>query len=75
VVAGGFTVADVPVTAPTPELMLRVGEPVTTQASVLDWPVATCVGVAVKLVMVGGLPTATAAAAVMDPKAFVAVRV
>jgi len=74
VVAEGFTVADVPATAPTPELMLRVGEPVTTQASVLDWPGATFAGVAVNLVIVGGLPTPTVTAAALAPKALRAVR-
>jgi hypothetical protein len=68
---------DVPVTvtAPTPELIARVGEPVTTQASVLDWPGVFLTGVAVKLVMVGGLPAVTVTAAVMDPKRLAAVRV
>jgi hypothetical protein len=73
-VAEGFTVTDVPPTAPTPEFMLRVGEPVTTQASVLDCPVSTFAGVAVKLAMVGGLPTPTATVAAVAPKALTAVR-
>jgi hypothetical protein len=35
-VAEGFTLADVPVTVPTPESMLRLDAPVTDQLSVLD---------------------------------------
>jgi hypothetical protein len=74
-VAEGFTFTDVPVTAPTPESMVRVGDPVTVQASVPDWPAARFAGVAVNFVMVGALPTATVTAAVLDPKLFVAVSV
>jgi hypothetical protein len=73
VVADGFTLAEVPVTAPTPELILRVGDPVTAQLSVLDRPAVNVAGVALKLVMVGGLPTVTVALAVACPAEFVAV--
>lgn len=73
--AEGFTTVDVPVTLPTPPVMASVGEPVTTQESVLDWPAVTLAGEAVKLVTVGGLPTLTVTAAVVDPKLFLAVRV
>ena len=68
--------ADIPVTAPTPGLTLRRGEPVTAQLSVLDCPGVTFAGVAAKLPMVGGLPatTVTVTAAVTDPKLLVAVR-
>jgi len=66
---------DVPVTAPTPGLMIRPGEPVTAQLSVLVCPAVTFAGLAVKLVMVGGLPAVTVTAAVADPKLLVAVRV
>jgi hypothetical protein len=58
---------DVPVTRPTPGLMITLGEPVTVQLSVLDWPAVTVAGVAVKWVMVGGQPTTTVTAAVLDP--------
>jgi hypothetical protein len=75
VVADGFTAVDVPVTAPTPELMVSVGEPVVVQASVLVWPAPTLAGVAVKLVIAGGLPTLTVTLAVVDPKLFLAVMV
>ena len=71
----GVTLTDVPVTVPTPESIVRAGEPVTTQFSVLDCPGATFAGVAVKAVMAGGLPTMTVTAAVEDPEALVAVRV
>ena len=67
--------ADVPVTAPTPWSMLKVGAPVATQFNVLDWPGVTVAGVAVKLVTVGGLPTVTVTTAVAVPKALVAVSV
>lgn len=66
---------DVPVTAPTPGLRIRLGKPVTVQLSVLGWPAVTFAGVAVKLVMVGGLPAITVTAAVVDPKSLVAVKV
>jgi len=75
VVADGVTLTDVPVTTPTPGLRVRPGEPVTAQLSVLDCPTITFAGVAVKLVMVGGLPAVTVTVAVADPKLLVAVRV
>jgi hypothetical protein len=66
---------DIPVTAPTPGLMVKAGEPVTAQLSVLACPGVTFAGVAVKLAMVGALPavTETMTEAVTDPKVFVAV--
>jgi hypothetical protein len=56
--------------------MVKVGEPVTAQLSVLACPGVTFAGVAVKLAMVGALPavTETMTDAVTDPKVFVAVR-
>jgi predicted amidohydrolase len=54
--------------------MLRVGEPVTTQASVLDCPVRTFAGGAAKLAMTAAFPTSTATVAAVIPKALVAVR-
>lgn len=72
--ADGFTVTDVPVTVPTPGLMLNAGEPVTAHLSVQDCPAATIVGVAVKLVMVGRLPAVTVTVALLEPKLLVAVR-
>ena len=71
----GLTFVDVPVTVPMPWLMLRVGEPVTDQVSVLDVPVAILAGVVSKLVMDGALPTVTVAVAVTVPKELVAARV
>jgi len=67
VVTAGLTLFDVPVTAPTPELMLSVGEPVTAQLSVLDCPVAMLAGFAPKLVIVGRLPAVTVTEAVALP--------
>jgi hypothetical protein len=75
VVVAGVTFTDVPVTAPTVGLMTRVGDPVTVQLSVLDCPGATPAALALKLVMVGGLPAVTKAVAVTDPEEFVAVSV
>jgi hypothetical protein len=74
-VVEGFTATDVPVTAPTPGLMVTVGDPVAVQLSVLGWPAVTLAGVAAKLAMVGGLPAATVTVAVVVPTLFVAVRV
>ena len=74
-VADGFTATDVPVTAPTPALMARVGEPVTVQLRVLDCPLVTFAGKALKLVMVGRPPAMTVTEAVVDPEALVAFRV
>ena len=71
----GLTTTDVPVTAPTPMLMLSVGEPVTVQLRVLDWPGATVAGVDLKLVIVGGLPTTNMTVAVAAPDELVAVSV
>ena len=73
--ADGFTAADVPVTAPTPALILSVGEPVTVQLRVLDWPAVIFGGDAAKPVMVGALPTMTVTLEVTEPKELVAVRV
>jgi hypothetical protein len=56
-------------------LTIRPGEPVTIQLSVVDCPAVTAAGVALKPVMVGGLPTTTEAVAVADPKEFVAITV
>jgi hypothetical protein len=53
--------------------MTSPGEPVTVQLSVVDCPGATVAGVALKLVIAGGLPTITDTAAVADPNVFVAV--
>jgi hypothetical protein len=74
VVALGVTVAEFPVTAPTPGLMIMPGEPVTAQLSVLACPRVTFAGVAVKPLMVGGLPTRIEVEAVTAPKLLVAVR-
>jgi hypothetical protein len=60
VVAEGFTVTDVPVTAPTPAFMARVVAPVTDQLSVADWPVMSFAG-AVNVAMVGRGAVAAAA--------------
>jgi hypothetical protein len=59
-VAEGFTVTEVPVTAPTPALMARVVAPVTDQLRVPDWPVMSFAG-AVKVAMVGRVAVAAAA--------------
>jgi hypothetical protein len=74
----GVTFTDIiPVTLPTPGLMLSPVAPVTAQLIVLDCPGLTMAGVAVRLPMVGGLPgtTATGTTAVTDPNVFVAVSV
>jgi hypothetical protein len=75
VVVEGVTMSVVPVTAPTPEVMLTVWAPVTAQLSVLGCPGVTFAGVALKLAMAGRLPAATVTAAVLDPKELAAVRV
>ena len=75
VVAEGVTLTEVPVTAPTPGLTIGPGDPVTAHLRVLDCPGLTVAGVAVKLVMVGELPTRTVTDFVADPKLLVAVRV
>jgi hypothetical protein len=64
---------DVPVTAPTPGLIVSAGEPVTTQFSVLDWPAPIVAGIAAKLAIAGAGPTVTIVAAVAVPNEFVAV--
>ena len=74
-VAEGVTFADVPVTLPIPPSMVRLGDPVTAQLSMLDWPAATFAGVATKRLIVGGLPAVTTSEAIAVPKLFVAVRV
>jgi hypothetical protein len=55
--------------------MTRLGDPVTIQLSVLVWPAVTVAGTAAKLVMVGALPAVTVTAAMVVPKALVAVSV
>ena len=55
--------------------MISPGEPVTVQLRVLDWPGASVAGVALKLVIVGGIPTTTKAGAVVEPNWLVAVSV
>ena len=77
-VAPGLTALVVPVTVPTPLLMLSDVAPDTVQPSVLLWPTVMVEGVAKKLEMVGGWGaglTVTVAVAVTLPTAFVAVRV
>jgi hypothetical protein len=69
VVAEGVTFTDVPLTAPTEGLMVRPGEPVTVQLSVVDCPGVSVAGVALKLVMVGGVPDAgSGTAAPLPPR-------
>lgn len=53
--------ADVPVTFPTGGLTVNVVAPFTDQLSVLDCPVITLSGAAVKAAIVGALPVAGAA--------------
>jgi hypothetical protein len=55
--------------------MVRVGEPVVVQLSVLDCPAVMFAGVALRLAIVGGLPTVTVTVAVVEPERLVAVRV
>ena len=76
-VVEGATLTDIPLTVPTPGLMVSPVAPVTAQLSVLDCPGLTFAGVAVKLPMAGALPvsTETETAAVTEPKVFVADRV
>ena len=66
---------DVPATTPTLGLTVRLGYPVTAQLSVLDCPVVTFAGMAVKKVIEGGLPAITVTEAVVDPKSLLAVSV
>jgi hypothetical protein len=75
VVTDGFTPTDVPVTAPTPELMASDVAPDTVQLSVLVWPGVTFAGAALKLLMTGAVPAVTVTTAVVDPAVFVAVSV
>ena len=49
----GATTILVPVTVPTPGLMLRLVAPLTDQERVLDWPEEMLVGLAVKFEIVG----------------------
>ena len=74
-VVEGVTFTDVPATTPTPGLTVTLGYPVTAQLSVLDCPVATFAGMAVKKVMEGGLPAITVTEAVVDPLSLLAVSV
>jgi hypothetical protein len=74
-VVEGVTFTDVPATPPTPGLTVTLGYPVTAQLSVLDCPVATFAGTAVKKVMEGGFPTITVTHAVVDPLSLLAVSV
>lgn len=73
----GETVLLVPVTVPTPWLMLRLVAPVTVQERVLLWPELMVVGLAEKLVMVGAPAGVmfTVAVAVVFPDALDAVSV
>ena len=75
VVAAGLSVTEVPATGPKPGFNTRLGEPVTAQLRVVEYPTVSFAGVAEKPVMVGRLPTITEAVAVTDPKLLVAVRV
>ncbi|PTL75283.1 hypothetical protein DAT35_55585 [Vitiosangium sp. GDMCC 1.1324] len=75
VVAVGLTDTLVPVTAPTPDEMLRLVAPVTVQLSVELWPRLIVAGAAENVVMVGGGTTVTVAVAVTLPALFEAVRV
>jgi hypothetical protein len=75
VVAVGLSVTEVPATGPKPGFSIRVGEPVTAQLSVVEYPTASFAGVAVKPMIVGRLPTITETVVVTDPKLLVAVSV
>ena len=55
----GATTTRVPVTAPSPWLMLRVGVPETVQVRAVDWPATMVADVGLKLAMTG-LPVAEA---------------
>jgi hypothetical protein len=74
-VVEGVTLTEVPATTPTPGLTVTLGYPVTAQLSVLDCPVVTFAGIAVKKVMEGGLPAITVTEAVADPLPLLAVNV
>jgi hypothetical protein len=75
VVVAGLSVTEVPATGPKPGFNIRLGEPVTAQLSVVEYPSVSFAGVAVKPVMVGRLPTITETVVVTDPKLLVAVSV
>jgi len=76
VVVAGFTVMLVPVTAPTPLLMLMVAAPVAAQESVAEPPAVISAAEVVKLAMAGPPTTATVTVAVaVAPAALAAVRV
>ena len=78
VVAVGLTETEVPDTAPTFALILRLVAPFTLQDNVLEPPARIDVGLAVKLLIVGGAlaaVTVTVALAVADPLLFLAVSV
>jgi len=77
VVVVGLTTTEVlPVTSPTPLLIVIDVEPVTVQLSVLDWPLVIERGDAVKLVITGfGAVTVTVTVCVTDPDALLAVKV
>ena len=68
---------EVPVTAPTPESMVRlsVGDPLTDQVSLVPCPLARFGDAALKPLMAGAVPTVMVAAAVAFPNGFVAVSV
>ena len=57
--AAGVTVVEIPVTVPTPELILREVAPVTAHVSVTGVPAITVGADAVKLVIVGALELVT----------------
>ena len=75
VVATGVTWVELPVTRPTPELILTLVAPVTDQLNVLDWPSAILAGEVERLPMTGGAPAATVTDAVLVPAEFVALKV
>src|SRR5664279_1073114 len=66
VVVAGLSVTEVPATGPKPGFNIRLGEPVTAQLSVVEYPSVSFAGVAVKPVMVGRLPTITETVVVTD---------
>jgi hypothetical protein len=75
VVVAGLSVTEVPATGPKPGFNIRLGEPVTAQLSVVEYPTVSFAGVAVKPMIVGRLPTITETVVVTDPKLLVAVSV
>ena len=72
---GGTKFTDVPVTVPTPLLMLNDVAPVTSQESVVDCPAASAAGMAVKLLTTGGGTTVIDSELVVVPTALVRVNV